>query len=35
MDNLNIFLIGMSIFAIIGSILVYKMDFNKWEKNHG
>lgn len=33
MESTNIFLIGFSIFAAIASIIVYNIDFKKWDKH--
>jgi hypothetical protein len=35
MSSSEIFLISFSIFAVIGSIIVYNIDFKKWGKKHG
>ena len=32
MTSSELFLIGFSIFATIGSVVVYNIDFSKWEK---
>jgi hypothetical protein len=34
MSNSEIFLIGFSIFAVVASVVVYNIDFSKWEKKH-
>lgn len=34
MSNSDIFLVGFSIFAAIASVIVYNIDFSKWEKKH-
>jgi len=34
MSNSDMFLVGFSIFAVIASIIVYNIDFSKWEKKY-
>jgi len=34
MTSSELFLIGFSIFAVIGSIVVYNTDFSKWDNKH-
>lgn len=34
MSNSEIFLLGFTVFAAIGSIIVYNIDFTKWKDEH-
>jgi len=34
MENTNLFLLSFTILFAIGSIVVYNIDFSKWENKH-